>query len=108
MTTSMSLMLRRARSGHGTHGVEELAAIYNIGTGSGTSVLEVMLAVKRMTGIDFDYEIGPPRAGDPARVCREPSGSERSWVGGLVTIWTTLFGAHGTRGRSPQRRSPKS
>lgn len=51
----------------------ELAAIYNIGTGSGTSVLEVMLAVKRMTGIDFDYEVSPPRAGDPARVVANPA-----------------------------------
>ena len=39
---------------------EDLAATTNIGTGAGTSVLEVMLAVKRVTGIDFECE---PSAG---------------------------------------------
>jgi UDP-glucose 4-epimerase len=52
---------------------DDLAAVYNIGTGSGTSVLEVMLAVKRVTGFDFDYEMSPPRAGDPARVVADPT-----------------------------------
>jgi len=36
---------------------EDLAATYNIGTGAGASVLEVMLAVKRVTGIDFEWDI---------------------------------------------------
>ena len=41
---------------------------YNLGSGTGTSVAEMMSAVSRVTGIDFSSEIGPRRAGDPARV----------------------------------------
>jgi UDP-glucose 4-epimerase len=52
---------------------EDLAATYNIGTGAGASVLEVMLAVKRITGIDFEWDISAPRQGDPARVVADPT-----------------------------------
>lgn len=52
---------------------EDLAATYNIGTGAGTSVLEVMLAVKRITGIDFKWDISALRPGDPARVVADPT-----------------------------------
>jgi UDP-glucose 4-epimerase len=45
-----------------------LSATYNIGTGTGTSVLEVMLATRRITGIDFSWDERPPRAGDPPEV----------------------------------------
>ena len=41
---------------------------YNLGSGTGTSVAEMMSAVSRVTGIDFSPEVGPRRAGDPARV----------------------------------------
>jgi UDP-glucose 4-epimerase len=52
---------------------EDLAATYNIGTGAGTSVLEVMLAVKRVTGIDFEWDVCSPRPGDPAMVVADPT-----------------------------------
>ncbi len=45
-----------------------LEPVYNLGSGSGLSVREVMEAVARATGIDFTPEIRPPRAGDPARI----------------------------------------
>lgn len=41
---------------------------YNLGSGIGTSVAEMMSAISRVTGIDFSPDIGPRRAGDPARV----------------------------------------
>ena len=41
---------------------------YNLGSGTGTSVAEMMSAISRVTGVDFTPEIGPRRAGDPARV----------------------------------------
>jgi UDP-glucose 4-epimerase len=47
---------------------DEMSATFNIGTGTGTSVLEVMLATKRVTGIDFAWDERPRRAGDPAEV----------------------------------------
>jgi UDP-glucose 4-epimerase len=39
---------------------------YNIGSGTGFSVSEVVAAAKRVTGCTFPVNIGPPRAGDPA------------------------------------------
>jgi UDP-glucose 4-epimerase len=45
-----------------------LEPVYNLGSGSGLSVREVMDAVARVTGIAFTPEIRPPRPGDPARI----------------------------------------
>lgn len=41
---------------------------YNLGSGDGLSVKQIMDAVARVTGIDFTPEIGPRRAGDPDRI----------------------------------------
>ena len=38
----------------------------NCGYGRGASVLEVIETVKRVSGVDFEVEFGPRRAGDPA------------------------------------------
>jgi len=45
-----------------------LAPVYNLGSGAGTSVREIMDAVKDVTEIDFDPRIEPRRTGDPARI----------------------------------------
>jgi UDP-glucose 4-epimerase len=42
--------------------------VFNVGTGIGSSVLEVMQQIKQTTGNDFEYEIAPRRAGDPPRL----------------------------------------
>jgi UDP-glucose 4-epimerase len=42
------------------------AEAYNLGTGGGHTVLEVVHAFERVNGIKINYEIGPPRAGDIA------------------------------------------
>ena len=47
---------------------EPLEAVYNLGSGDGVSVGEIMEAVAAVTDIDFTPEIGPRRAGDPARI----------------------------------------
>jgi UDP-glucose 4-epimerase len=47
---------------------ESIEPAYNLGSGTGTSVAEMMSAISRVTGIEFAAEIGPRRAGDPARV----------------------------------------
>lgn len=41
---------------------------YNLGSGDGASVKQIMDAMARVTGIDFVPEVGPRRAGDPARI----------------------------------------
>lgn len=38
----------------------------NVGTGQGSSVLEVIDGIREISGWDFPIEIGPRRAGDPA------------------------------------------
>jgi UDP-glucose 4-epimerase len=45
-----------------------LMAVYNVGRGTGSSVLEVLQAVREVTGLTFDHGVRPRRPGDPARV----------------------------------------
>jgi UDP-glucose 4-epimerase len=45
-----------------------LEPVYNLGSGSGLSVREVMDAMARVTGVDFEPEVKPRRPGDPARI----------------------------------------
>lgn len=40
--------------------------VFNVGTGAGQSVLEVMRAVEQVTGRKAPHDVGPRRAGDPA------------------------------------------
>jgi UDP-glucose 4-epimerase len=45
-----------------------LEPVYNLGSGQGASVLEIMDAVRRGTGIDFTPRVADRRPGDPARI----------------------------------------
>jgi UDP-glucose 4-epimerase len=45
-----------------------LEPVYNLGSGDGVSVRQIMDAVARVTGIAFTPEIQPPRPGDPAKI----------------------------------------
>jgi len=47
---------------------EELAAVYNLGSGEGVSVRQIMDAVAKATGMAFEPEVRPRRPGDPARI----------------------------------------
>lgn len=47
--------------------------VYNIGTGSGTSVLEMIHMVSNITGKQISYEISERRPGDIATVFCDPS-----------------------------------
>jgi UDP-glucose 4-epimerase len=47
---------------------DTLAPVYNLGSGDGSSVRQIMDTVRDVTGIDFTPEIGPRRPGDPARI----------------------------------------
>ncbi|MCB1496528.1 MAG: UDP-glucose 4-epimerase GalE [Bauldia sp.] len=58
--------LRHLRSGGGN-------LVANCGYGHGFSVLEVVDAVKRVSGRDFAVEIGPRRPGDPAAIVASPA-----------------------------------
>ncbi|RRN77311.1 UDP-glucose 4-epimerase GalE, partial [Pseudoxanthomonas sp. SGD-10] len=55
--------------------------VYNIGTGKGSSVLEVIKAFESSTGVKLDYTIGPRRPGDVEQVYGDvtKSASELGW-----------------------------
>lgn len=47
---------------------EPLEPAYNLGSGTGSSVAEIMAAIAEVTGIPFTPAIAPRRPGDPARI----------------------------------------
>lgn len=46
----------------------DLEAVYNLGSGSGSSVREIMDTIREVTGIDFEPEVRDRRPGDPAQI----------------------------------------
>jgi UDP-glucose 4-epimerase len=56
-------------------GVREPA--YNLGSGDGVSVGQIMTAMADVTGIPFTPEIAPRRPGDPARIVASGELAER-------------------------------
>jgi UDP-glucose 4-epimerase len=58
-----------------------LEPVYNLGSGDGLSVRQVMDAMARVTGIDFTPEVQPRRPGDPARIVAsgELAGRDLDW-----------------------------
>jgi UDP-glucose 4-epimerase len=51
--------------------------VFNLGTGRGHSVLEVVEAARRVTGHEIPVEIEGRRAGDPAMLVADPQLAER-------------------------------
>ena len=49
----------------------------NLGTGRGHSVLEILSAIKRVTGREVPNRMAPPRAGDPAELVADPTRAEK-------------------------------
>ncbi|MFC6354819.1 UDP-glucose 4-epimerase GalE [Luethyella okanaganae] len=47
---------------------DAIEPVYNLGSGDGVSVGEIMEAMAKVTGIAFVPDVGPPRPGDPARI----------------------------------------
>ncbi len=57
--------------------IENGPAIYNLGTGKGNSVLEVVKAFENENGIEIPYQIIARRAGDVASSYADPSKAEK-------------------------------
>ncbi len=59
----------------------ELLPAYNLGSGDGLSVRQIMDAMARVTGIGFVPEIAPRRPGDPARIVAtgEAAAADLDW-----------------------------
>ncbi|GAA4686689.1 UDP-glucose 4-epimerase GalE [Frondihabitans cladoniiphilus] len=60
---------------------ERLETAYNLGSGAGVSVRQIMDAMAEATGIAFTPEIGPRRPGDPDRIVAEGvlAGRDLDW-----------------------------
>ena len=73
--------IKRMESGVATSNYE----VYNIGTGTGSSVLEVIQAFEKSTGVKLNYVIGDKRGGDVEQVWGNASKStqELGWTAEL-------------------------
>lgn len=65
---------------------------YNVGTGKPSSVLDLIRAVKAVTGVNFSVEIGDARATDPPKVWADNSKikMELGWEPKYVNLTETL------------------
>lgn len=76
--------------------------IYNLGTGSGLSVRQIIDACREVTGVDFKVDIGDRRPGDPPMLYADPSKikDELGWEASIKDVKTmvehawTWFKAH--------------
>jgi len=72
----------------------------NVGTGKGSTVLEVLNATKRISGHDVPHVFSPRRAGDPTQVYADPRYAEETlgWKArfGLEEIIETAWAWHST------------
>lgn len=79
---------------------EERSTAYNLGTGTGYTVLEVIAEAKRISGVDFMVHYEARRPGDPAAVWADCRKAERElgWKAkyGLTTILETAWRWHST------------
>lgn len=57
--------------------LENGCAVYNLGSGSGHSVKEIIDTFKRVNGVEFDYTFGPRRGGDVAEGLCDPALAEK-------------------------------
>jgi UDP-glucose 4-epimerase len=62
LATSHVVAAQRLESG------EPLEPVYNLGSGTGSSVRQIMDTIREVTEIDFTPEIAPRRPGDPDRI----------------------------------------
>ncbi|MBP5266213.1 MAG: UDP-glucose 4-epimerase GalE [Lachnospiraceae bacterium] len=62
--------------------------IYNLGTGHGYSVLDMVKAFEKENGVPVPYSIKPRRAGDIATCYSNPAKAEKEWG------WKAQYGIH--------------
>ncbi len=85
----------------------DLLPAYNLGSGTGSSVREMMSQVARATGIDFTAEHAPRRPGDPMKVVASGDAAARdvNWhmqqsVADMVgSAWREFSAANGVSGK---------
>lgn len=76
---------------------------FNLGTGRGYSVLEVIECARQVTGRELPIQIEPPRAGDPARLIADPTKAKSvlGWEPVMSDLPSILSSAWNWRMRCP-------
>ena len=69
--------------------------VFNLGTGTGYSVLDMVHAFERVTGVKIPYEIGRAARETSPRYTPAPTRARSCWAGRPSTIWTTCAGTPG-------------
>lgn len=59
--------------------LQTLKPVYNLGTGTGSSVLEVFQTFREISGIDFEIDIQPEREGDPTKIVASADAAQRDF-----------------------------
>jgi len=67
--------------------------VFNIGTGDGTTVLQVIRAFERVTGVKLNYTIGPRRSGDVEQVWGDVTKSKNQLHWQTVLDIDTMMGS---------------
>ena len=77
---------------------------YNVGSGTGASVLEVIAAVERAAGKPVPHSLGPRRAGDPSVLVASNAKlrQETGWTPKLGALDDSVGTASAWRARNPQ------
>jgi UDP-glucose 4-epimerase len=107
------LALAHVAAAHALEAGTDLELVYNLGSGDGLSVLQLMESVARVTGIDFEPVRAPRRPGDPARIVAsgELAAGDLGWqmrhgvddmVASAWRAWTASQGGQ-ARGRPSAR-----
>lgn len=88
---------------------ESTAEVYNIGTGVGQSVLEIISACERVSGQTIAYQLAPRRPGDPPRLVADPSKLKRElgWSPQYVDIEATIRTAWAFHRSHPDGYQPR-
>ncbi|MBK9696675.1 MAG: UDP-glucose 4-epimerase GalE [Propionibacteriaceae bacterium] len=81
-----------------------LEAAYNLGSGRGVSVAEIMTAIADVTGIRFTAEVAPRRAGDPPRIVANGDRAARDLDWAMRhTLTDMVASAWHSRSKGPRR-----
>ncbi len=88
----------------------ETAEVFNVGTGTGCSVMEILKACEQVVGKSIAYEVTGRRAGDPPALVADPSKlrSQLGWEPRYTAIESTIETAWRWHHEHPEGYGPRS
>ncbi len=88
---------------------ESTAEVFNIGTGNGQSVMEIIRACESVVGRDIAYKVVERRPGDPPRLVADPTKlkTQLGWKPRYTSIEETIRTAWEWHKRNPEGYLPK-